>query len=129
MKVIAFSVPPHEKGILAHANQKKHEITLIANALSLETTFYAQGKQAIIDFSCAPISAQVLGQLASLGIKYVLIHSEDSCPPDQAIAAYLGLQWVNVALSPATLNAVSLEEWNRAAVKVIWYLDNWQLEK
>jgi hypothetical protein len=40
MKVVAYSVKPFEKEFLAKANQKKHDITLIFNSLSLETAVY-----------------------------------------------------------------------------------------
>jgi len=41
MKVAAYSIKPFEKELLSKANQKKHDITLISNQLSIETTILA----------------------------------------------------------------------------------------
>ncbi len=48
MKVVAYSIKSFEKEFLAKANQKKHDITLISNPLSPETTRYAEGKDAVV---------------------------------------------------------------------------------
>jgi D-lactate dehydrogenase len=51
MKVIAYSVKTFEKEVLAKANDKKHDITLISNALTIQTADYAKGKKAVLVFT------------------------------------------------------------------------------
>jgi D-lactate dehydrogenase len=46
MKAVAYSVKAFEKEFLAKANQKKHDITLISNVLSMDTITYAREKDA-----------------------------------------------------------------------------------
>lgn len=72
MKVTAYSIAPSEKELLAKANQKKHEITLIANELSLETSGFAQGKDAVIVYK-DQITTAMLEDLSRLGIRFILI--------------------------------------------------------
>lgn len=71
MKAVAFSIKSCEKELLIKANQKKHDITLISNRLSLDTISYAQGKDAVIVFSCDDLSAPVIKKLKEIGVKYI----------------------------------------------------------
>ena len=71
MKVVAYSIKPFEKEFLARANQKKHDITLISNALSLDTASFAEGKDAVVVFTNDDVSRDVVNKLADLGIKYI----------------------------------------------------------
>jgi D-lactate dehydrogenase len=75
MKVVAYSIKPFEKEFIAKANQKKHDITLISNPLSIETTFYAEGKDAVVVFINDDVNAGVIERLATLGIKYIATRS------------------------------------------------------
>ena len=50
MKAVVYSIKSFEKEYLAKANQKKHDITLIANPLSVDTVSFARGKDAVIVF-------------------------------------------------------------------------------
>ena len=75
MKAVAYSIKDFEKKFLAKANQKKHDITLISNALNLETSIYAEGKEAVIVFTTDDVSAPVIKCLADLGIKYITTRS------------------------------------------------------
>ncbi|MDB5203307.1 MAG: hydroxyacid dehydrogenase [Ferruginibacter sp.] len=72
MKVVAYGLEPHEKRILAAANNKQHDITVIANPLSLPTVDYASGKNAIIIAGTHEISFQLIAVLAELGVKFIL---------------------------------------------------------
>lgn len=80
MKAVAYSIKPFEKEFLAKANQKKHDITLISNSLSLETAIYAEGKDAVIVFTNDDVSAPVIERLAGFGVKYIATRS---CRTDQ----------------------------------------------
>lgn len=75
MRVVAYSIKNFEKELLAKANQRKHDITLISNALSLETVFYAKGKDAVLVFTNDDLSAPVITKLAGMGIKYIATRS------------------------------------------------------
>ncbi len=96
MKVVAYSIKPFEKEYLAKANQKKHDITLISNSLSLETTIYAEGKDAVIVFTNDDVSAPVISRLAQLGIKYIATRSAGTDHIDKQEAAKHQIKLSNV---------------------------------
>lgn len=96
MKAVAYSIKPFEKEYLAKANQKKHDITLISNSLSLETTIYAEGKDAVIVFTNDDVSAPVIDRLAELGIKYITTRSSGTDHIDKHEAAKYNIKLSNV---------------------------------
>ncbi|HTE00109.1 MAG TPA: 2-hydroxyacid dehydrogenase [Mucilaginibacter sp.] len=111
MKVVAYSIKPFEKEFLAKANRKKHDITLISNPLSAETTIYAEGKDAVIVFTNDDVSAPVIENLASLGIKYIITRSAGTDHIDKEAAAKYHIKLSNVpAYSPQAIaeHAVAL---------------------
>lgn len=75
MKVVAYNIKDFEKEPLAKANQRKHDITLISNELSLDTIQYAEGKQAVL-ICQKNYDELILSKLANLGIKYLLLFSD-----------------------------------------------------
>ena len=95
MKVVAYSVKPYERESLAKANQKKHDITLIFNSLSLETAVFAAGKKAVMVFSTDDVSAEVINKLAGLGIKYITIRSAGSDHINKEAARLYGIKLAN----------------------------------
>ncbi len=95
MKVVAYSVKPYERESLAKANQKKHDITLIFNSLSLETATFAAGKQAVMVFSTDDVSAEVINKLAGLGVKYITIRSAGSDHINKEAARLHGIKLAN----------------------------------
>jgi hypothetical protein len=98
MKVVVYSVRSFEKEFLARANQKKHDITLISNALTPHTAIYAQGKDAVVVFSNDEVSAWVINQLADLGIRYIATRSTATDHIDKEAAAECGIKLANVPL-------------------------------
>jgi D-lactate dehydrogenase len=96
MKVVAYSIKPFEKEFLAKANEKKHDITLISNALSPETAVYADGKDAVIVFTNDDVSAVVIEKLAALGIKYIVTRSTGTDHIDKAAAEKYAIKIANV---------------------------------
>jgi D-lactate dehydrogenase len=96
MKVVAYSIKAFEKEFLAKANQKKHDITLISNPLSLETTNYADGKDAVIVFTNDDVSAPVVNKLADMGIKFIATRSAGTDHIDKEIAAKRSIKIANV---------------------------------
>jgi len=96
MKAVAYSIKPFEKEYLAKANQKKHDITLISNPLGLDTSLYAQGKDAVIVFTNDDVSAPVIEKLAAMGIKFIVTRSSGTDHIDQEAAAASGIKIANV---------------------------------
>lgn len=96
MKVVVYSTRSFEKELLAKANQKKHEITLISNALTLDTASYASGKDAIIVFTSDDVSAPVIEKLAACGVKYIATRSVGTDHIDKDAAALAKIKVANV---------------------------------
>ncbi len=96
MKAVAYSIKPFEKEYLAKANQKKHDITLISNALSPATAVYAKGKEAVVVFTNDDVSANVIDILAKLGIKYIITRTTGTDHIDKKAAAKHQIEIYNV---------------------------------
>ncbi|MCC8424908.1 lactate dehydrogenase [Mucilaginibacter sp. UR6-11] len=128
MKAVAYNIKPFEKEFLAKANQKKHDITLIANPLSLDTIIYAEGKDAVIVFANDDVSALVIKKLADLGIKYIVTRSAETDHIDQGAAAAYQIKIANIPSYPlpAEITTLALQE---AADQTIKNLDLWQANK
>ena len=87
MKAVVYSTRSFEREYLAKANHKKHDITLISNALSLDTVAYASGKEAVIVFPSDDLSAVVITKLANLGIQNIISRSAGTAYIDVEAAA------------------------------------------
>jgi len=96
MKVVAYSVKPFEKEYLAKANQKKHDITLISNPLSVETVAFAAGKNAVIVCAQDDVSAAVIEKLADLNIRFIVSRSKEVGQFDKKAAAGYKIKLANV---------------------------------
>ncbi|HEY1024721.1 MAG TPA: NAD(P)-dependent oxidoreductase, partial [Sphingobacteriaceae bacterium] len=104
MKAVAYSIKSCEKELLIKANEKKHDITLISNRLSMETIAYAEGKDAVLVFSCDDVSAPILQKLKEFGVKYIATRSTGTDHIDLIEAARLGLKVGNIpAYSPESI--------------------------
>ena len=121
MKVVAYSVKPFERESLAKANQKKHDITLIFNSLSLETVAFAEGKTAVIVFSTDNVTALVIDKLAALGVKYIATRSAGTGHIDKTAAAKNGIKLANAPELPdvagQTIKNLDLWEMNKCTGK------------
>ena len=117
MKVVAYSVKPFEKEHLAKANQKKHDITLIFNSLSLETAIFAAGKQAVIVSSTDDVSTEVINKLADLGVKYITTGSANTANIDLVAAS---IHRIKLANTPNEQDIAS---------QTIRNLDMWEMNK
>ncbi len=125
MKAVAYSIKSSEKEPLAKANQKKHEITLISNALSIETASYAAGKEAVIVFDTDDVSAAVINKLAELGIRYIATRSVAVAHIDQDVAAVYGIRIASVPQQ--VLQGLDEESLPMVlATETILNLDKWQ---
>ena len=101
MKAVAYSIQSFEKEPLAKANNKKHDITLISNALSAATAIYAQGKEAVIVVTNDDVSEKVIQLLAGFGIKYIATRSAATDHINKVAAASYGIKVANVPGYPA----------------------------
>ena len=120
MKVVAYNIRAFEKESLAKANQKKHEITLISDPLTLDNVGYADGKEAAIIDAGDDLSAQVIAQLAQKGIKFIATRSKSTQNIDLIAASLYRIKLANIS------EAESVQE---IALQTITNLDNWQQNK
>ena len=72
MKVVAYCIDTNEKMLLAKANGKKHDITVISNALNLDTVGYADKKIAVIVCSKENIDTELFSAFTSLGVQLLI---------------------------------------------------------
>lgn len=122
MKAIAYNIKPEEKEWLIVANYKKHDITIIANSLNIDTLAFAHGKEALIIFNNDNLDANLINGLKSLGIKYITTSSFDTAHIDLVAAKTAELKIANV---PFTDGKGTL----KAMHQVIKNLDNWAAGK
>ncbi|WP_316833335.1 lactate dehydrogenase [Pedobacter nutrimenti] len=128
MRAVAYSIKSSEKEPLAIANRKKHDITLISNALSEDTVVYAEGKEAVIVFVDDEVSEKVINRLADLGIKYIATRSTSVEHIDKQAAVSRNIRIANVPAS--ILKEGSQEALSMAlAAETILNLDKWQHKK
>lgn len=122
MKAIAYNIKPEEKEWLIVANYKKHDITIIANSLTVDTLAFADGKEALIIFNDDVLDAHLINGLKSIGIKYITTSSFDTTHIDLVAAKEAQLKIANV---PFTDGKGTL----KAMHQVIKNLDNWAAGK
>lgn len=121
MKAIAYNINPKEKEWLILANYKKHDITIIANSLTLDTLHFAAGKEALIVFNEDPINAVIIKGLKDLGVKYIATSSFNYTHIDIYTAKAEGIKIANIPFK----NGGTLENMHQ----VITNLDNWAAGK
>ncbi|MDB5130830.1 MAG: hydroxyacid dehydrogenase [Mucilaginibacter sp.] len=137
MKAVAFSVESSEKEFLAKANNKKHDITLISNALSIGTVIYAKGKAAIIVSITDNVSDKIIRILSGYGVKYIAARSVETDHIDKVEAAKYNIKVasINVGLAEAIGDAFAVpadrallvnEKLQQNANQTILSLDIWQ---
>lgn len=104
MKAAAYSIKSCEKELLIKANHKKHDITLISNRLTLETAAYAEGKEAVLVFSCDDVSAPIISKLKEMGVKYITTRTTGTDHIDLRAAAAARIKVANIpAYSPESI--------------------------
>lgn len=128
MKVIAYSIKSFEKEFLAKANQKKHDITLISNSLSLDTVVFADGKKAVIVFATDDVSAPIIEKLAKLGVKFIVTGSAGTDHIDKEAAAACNIMIANVP-SYSSQSDLTNKDLQEIADQTIKNLDLWQANK
>lgn len=119
MKVVAYSIKPSEKEYLAKANQKKHDITVIANPLGPDTVAYAAGKDAVIVFNHDDVSGPVMEKLAAFNVRFIVTGSVSTDHLDKLTAAKYGIKLSNVTdgsaqeIADQTINNLDLYQQNK----------------
>lgn len=122
MKAIAYNIKPEEKEWLIIANYKKHDITIIANSLNVDTLAFANGKEALIVFNEDQLDATLIDGLKAIGIKYITTSSFNTQHIDLIAAKSAGLKIANVPFADG-------EGALKAMHQVIKNLDNWSAGK
>ena len=119
MKVVAYSIQPFEKELLIKSNQKKHDITLISNPITVDTVGFAEGKNAVIISENDVLTAPLIDKLAAMGVQFITTRSTNAAHVDKKAAAKAGLKLANVPAEFA----------DNIAAQTIRNLDLWQAEK
>ena len=96
MKIAVFSTKPFERPFLERANDNRHELHFLEEPLSLATVPLAQGAAAVCVFSPDDISAPVLEQLQTLGVRCVAVRAAGTDNVDLPAARRLGIRVANV---------------------------------
>ncbi|MBC7655205.1 MAG: lactate dehydrogenase [Oligoflexus sp.] len=127
MKAVVYSTQSFEKEFLAKANKKNHDITLISNALGIDTVNFAEGKDAVIVFINDDVSSPVIKKLKEFGIKYIATRSSDTTNIDIKAASAAGMKVANVPQHFS--NQYEAEAYQKTAEQIIKNLNNWQANK
>ncbi|OWK68886.1 lactate dehydrogenase [Pedobacter sp. AJM] len=98
MKAIAYNIKPVEKEWLVLANYKKHDITIIANSLTVDTLSFSAGKEVLLVFNHDDLDAEMIDGLKSLGIRYIATSSVETGHLDLLAAGRVGMKVANVPL-------------------------------
>jgi D-lactate dehydrogenase len=75
MRVAVFSTKPHDESFLKSANAGLHKLMFIEARLSAETAQLASGADAVCAFVNDDLGAEVVEQLAALGIRLLALRS------------------------------------------------------
>lgn len=102
MKIAVFSAKPYDRQFLEAANQDGgHELVFLNVRLSIETAALAKGCECVCLFVNDRGSADVLEQLAAMGIKLIALRCAGFSQIDVPVAARLGIAVARVpAYSP-----------------------------
>ena len=95
MKVVAYNIKDFEKELLAVANAKVHDLTLISNDLNLKTMHYAVGKEVIIISEQDKLDTDILDELHRIGIRKIITRSILTGHINLKAADNLGIQVAN----------------------------------
>jgi lactate dehydrogenase-like 2-hydroxyacid dehydrogenase len=121
MKAIAYHISLQQKELLIVANHKKHDITVIANPLNLDTLPFAAGKEVLLILNEAILSAELIEGLQQMGIKYIVTASLATSHIDMISANVAKIKIANVPL----INGSEAEYCNY----LIKNLDKWAVDK
>lgn len=118
MKVVAFNIKECEKELLAKANAKVHDLTLISNGLNFSTAHYAEGKEVVIVSDQDILDKPLLEVLSKIGVKKIITRSVTVDHIDVSFAGALNLHVANTPSEDQTLESI--------AKQTIINLNNWE---
>lgn len=75
MRVVAYNIREFEKELLAKANAKVHDLTLISNGLNFSTIHYTEGKEVVIVTERDRVDRLLLDALWRMGVKKIITRS------------------------------------------------------
>ncbi|MEV4712566.1 2-hydroxyacid dehydrogenase [Micromonospora sp. NPDC049374] len=97
MRVAVFSTKPYDRTFLTEANAAAgHELTFLEPRLTAQTARLAEGSDAVCAFVNDDLCAEVLDQLAEVGVRVVALRSAGFNNVDVVAARKLGLTVVRV---------------------------------
>jgi D-lactate dehydrogenase len=96
MKIFVYSTHRFEKPFLQKAANNTHELVFSAYALEADTAKLAAGCKAIIAFTADDLSAEVLNELNSHGIRFIALRSVGYDHINLQKAKELGIKVANV---------------------------------
>lgn len=111
MKVLIYSAKEFEIPYLTKANNNKHSLTFIQDALSSKTAMMSVGYDAVSIFSADEACLITVEKLKSFGVKYITLRSVGYDNVNLRAASRMGIRVANVpAYSPYSIaeHAVSL---------------------
>lgn len=95
MKVVAYNIKDYERELLAIANSKVHDLTLISNALNLNTIHYAFGKEVVVISEEDVLDERLIDELYQQGIRKIITRSLTTDHIDLLKAHSLNIQVAN----------------------------------
>jgi len=95
MKVVVYNIKDFEKELLALANGKVHDLTLISNPLDFSTMHFSRGKEVVIVSEDDRLDGDVLLALKEHGIAKIITRSLATDHIDLTKAASLGMKIAN----------------------------------
>ncbi|MGE8423455.1 MAG: lactate dehydrogenase [Sphingobacterium siyangense] len=118
MKAIVYSALKNETLLLIHANNKRHVLTFVSNALDLSTIKFSIGKSVIIISTRDTVNAQFLQILWEQGIRKIITRSKDTSHIDLVQAAILGIKIAN--------NPTEDQSDENTVIQTLKSLDDWE---
>lgn len=107
MKVVAYNIKDYEKELLALANGKVHDLTLISNGLNLNTIHYAEGKEVVIVSAEDLLDALVIDELYKIGVRKIITRSLTTTHIDLYKAHDLKIQVANTPHADQTPKGIA----------------------
>lgn len=109
MKVVAYNIKDYEKELLALANGKVHDLTLISNALNLRTMQYAHGKEVVVVSAEDKLDASLIQELHHIGIRKIITRSLTTDHIDLQKAHELNIQIANTPHDDQSPKGIALQ--------------------
>lgn len=107
MKAVVYNIKENERELLALANAKEHDLTLISNPLSLGTIHYSIGKEAVVVSADDILDRAILDHLRKAGVQKIVTRSLTTDHIDLYHAQFLGMQIANTPFPDRTPKGIA----------------------